>query len=94
MNTPGDVVRVLLHESLGHFGLRGVFGQGLNKILKQVAALRRSDVEAKARQYGLDMGKESDRLIAAEEVLAELAQTNPQSGFVKRAIAEIRKWLR
>lgn len=94
MNTPGDVVRVLLHESLGHFGLRGVFGGELNKILKQIAALRRKDVEAKARQYGLDMEVERDRLIAAEEVLAELAQTNPKSGFVQRTIAAIRKWLR
>jgi hypothetical protein len=94
MKTPGDVVRVLLHESLGHYGLRGLFGQELHRILKQVAALRRADVEAKARQYGLDMEKESDRLTAAEEVLAEMAQTNPKSGFVQRAIAAIRKWLR
>jgi hypothetical protein len=51
-------------------------------------------IDAKALQYGLDMAKESDRLIAAEEVLAELAQKNPQSNFVQRAIAAIRKWLR
>jgi hypothetical protein len=63
-------------------------------VLKQVAALRRRDIEAKAIQYGLDMGKESDRLIAAEEVLSELAQTNPKSGLVQRAIAAIRKWIR
>jgi hypothetical protein len=31
---------------------------------------------------------------AAEEVLAEMAQTTPQIGFVKRAIAAIRTWLR
>jgi hypothetical protein len=42
----------------------------------------------------LDMGKESDRLIAAEEVLSELAQTNPKSGLVWRAIAAIQKWIR
>jgi hypothetical protein len=94
MATPADVVRVLLHEALGHFGLRGLFGQDLYKVLKQVAGLRRRDIEAKAIQYGLDMGKESDRLIAAEEVLSELAQTNPKSGLVQRAIAVIRKWIR
>jgi hypothetical protein len=44
--------------------------------------------------YGLDMGKESDRLIAAEEVLSELAQTHPKSGLVRRAIAAIQKWIR
>ena len=33
-------------------------------------------------------------MIAAEEVLAEMAQTNSQNGFVQRAIAAIRTWLR
>lgn len=94
MNSPKDVVRVLFHETLGHFGLRGAFGQELRTILKQVAALRRADVEKKAKQYGLDMSVEKDRLTAAEEVLAELAQTNPQISFVKRAVAAIRAWLR
>lgn len=94
MYSPRDVVRVVFHETLGHYGLRGVFGDELKPILKQIAALRRADVEKKARQYGLDMSIEKDRLIAAEEVLAELAQTNPQISFVKRAIAAIRAWLR
>lgn len=56
--------------------------------------MRRSDVEAMAKRYGLDMENEVERLKAAEEVLAHLAQTKPQSGFVQRAIAAIRKWLR
>lgn len=94
LKTPGDVVRVLLHESLGHYGLRGTFGTSLETILKQVSALRRRDVEAKAKEYGLDMSKESDRLIAAEEILSEMAQANTQSGLVQRAFAAIRKWLR
>ena len=36
----------------------------------------------------------SHKKSAAEEVLAEMAQTNPQLGFVRRAIAAIRTWLR
>lgn len=89
-----DVMRVLFHESLGHMGLRGVFGERLTPILKQLAALRRADVAAKAKQYGLDMNVEADRLQAAEEVLAVLAQTKPEIGYVQRAIAAIRSWLR
>ena len=92
--TPTDVMRVLFHESLGHMGLRGVFGDKLNPILQQLSGLRRSDVAAKAAQYGLDMTVEADRLQAAEEVLAELAQTKPELGYVKRAISLIRGWLR
>ncbi|HEX7233902.1 MAG TPA: hypothetical protein VF243_01425, partial [Nitrosospira sp.] len=94
MKTPGDVMRVLLHESLGHFGLRGVFGAELQTVLRQVAAMRPRDMETKAQQYGLDLSNEEDRLTAAEEILAEMAQTNPQSGIVRRAIAAIHKWLR
>lgn len=40
------------------------------------------------------MKVEKERLKAAEEVLAEIAQTRPESGFVQRAIAAIRTWLR
>lgn len=107
--TPSDVMRVLFHEALGHMGLRGVFGDKLKPLLTQLAALRRDDIAIKARQYGLihEDSKPEDsnadifskmttkqRLEAAEEVLAELAQTHPELGYVKRAIAAIRAWLR
>ena len=104
--TPREVSEALLHEVVGHYGLRGAFGEALTPILKQVGALRRKDVLAKAREYGLAPAgvsddaaawaamTESQRLEAAEEVLAEMAQATPEIGFVKRAIAAIRNWLR
>jgi hypothetical protein len=92
--TPSDVIRVLFHESLGHLGLRGVFGTALNPILEQIIQARRPEVVAKAKQYGLDMSKPEDALTAAEEVLATMAQDKPELGFVKRAIAAVRTWLR
>ena len=91
---PSDVMRVLFHEALGHYGLRGVFGSSFKPILQQIAAMRRSEVQAKADEYGLDMTDEVQRLQAAEEVLAVMAQTRPELGYVKRAIAAIRSWLR
>jgi hypothetical protein len=51
--------------------------------------VRCADVEAKAKEYGLDMSDPDQRLQATEEVLAK-----PEAGFVKRAIAAIRQWLR
>jgi adenine/guanine phosphoribosyltransferase-like PRPP-binding protein len=89
-----DVARVLFHEALGHFGLRNVFGDALNPILSQIAALRAGEVRVKAEQYGLDINVPKERLLAAEEWLAEMAQTRPDIGYVKRAIAAIRTWLR
>lgn len=114
LHTDKDVARVLMHEALGHHGLRGVFGAALNSVLAQIVAVRRGDVLKKAVNYGLlDKKKLGDvalsdataqqiwnamtpeqRLQAAEEVLAEWAQSRPEMGFVRRAVAAVRSWLR
>jgi hypothetical protein len=94
LNTPTDVLRVLFHESLGHMGLRGVFGKSMEQVLNQVILGRRKEVIAKAISYGLDPSNKDDLLEAAEEVLAEMAQSRPELGFVQRAIAAIRNFLR
>jgi hypothetical protein len=92
--TPTDVMRVLFHEALGHAGLRGVFGNAIKDVLGDLLSARRSEVAAKAKLYGLDMAKREDALTAAEELLAEMAQTKPDLGFIKRAVAGIRTWMR
>ena len=94
LHTDKDVARVLMHEALGHHGLRGVFGTGLDSVLEQIVAVRRGDVRRKAAEYGLDYDKPAHRLQAAEEVLAEWAQSRPEMGFVRRAVAAVRSWLR
>lgn len=94
VNNESDIATVMMHEIFGHAGLRANFGTKLDDILEQIYITRRKEVLAKAKQYGYDFTKHADRLKAAEEVLAEMAQTNPQLGFVKRAIAAIRAWLR
>lgn len=92
--TNRDVVRVLFHEALGHYGLRGVFGKELKPLLQQIATMRKAQIDAKMKEYGLRGVSSVDRLIAAEEILAEMAQDSPQIGFVRRAIATIKAWLR
>lgn len=94
LHTPNDVARVLLHEGLGHYGLRGVFGKDLSKILDQIVLMRKEQVRAKAVEYGLRGVDKLSARVAAEEVLAEMAQTTPELHFVQRAIAAIRTWLR
>jgi len=93
LKTDADVARVLFHEVLGHVGLRGAFGSTLTPILKEVAHARHVDIAAKLKHYGLH-DTPANRLIAAEEVLAELAQTQPRLNLVQRALAAIRTWLR
>jgi hypothetical protein len=85
LKKPEDVVRVMAHEALGHYGLRGLFGKELDPILRQIIASKSEDVSAR---------KELSPMVAAEEILADMAQNKPELGFVKRAIASIRSWLR
>ena len=109
MRSPADAARVLLHEALGHYGLRGVFGENLSPILRDLASKRRRDVVEMAVRYGLvPDGTATDASVsdiyqamtpaqreqAAEEVLAYMAQYQPELGFVQRAIAAIRQWLK
>ena len=94
MRTRADVAEALLHEALGHYGLRGAFGSGIDVVLEELAQQRPDLLAAKGRQYGLDVSRDAHRLAAAEEVLAELAQAAPQLDIVQRAVAAIRAWLR
>lgn len=89
-----DVARVLYHEVLGHHGLRGHFGPALDRVRDQVAKMRPKDIQAKAEEYGLDLSQPAHVRYAAEEVLAEMAQTRPDLALVQRAIAAIRTFLR
>ena len=89
-----DVVRVLMHESLGHFGMRGVFGPEFGVMLDRLAVLNSGKVRTAAAQLGYDFEKQSERRMAAEEVLAYMAQHTPELGWVQRAVAAIRSWAR
>lgn len=87
--------RVIFHETLGHYGLRRMFGRGIVPLLQQVANVYgRKGLQEIADRYGLDLSKNRDRLIAAEEKLASIAETGEKPGFIKRLYALIRQWLR
>lgn len=107
--TQADVLETISHEVLGHAGLRGMFGTSLNKVLNEIAVMRQSDIIAKAREYAFHNGNvnakstndevwaamsQDNKLHAAEEVLAEMAESQPDATMVKRAVAAIRQWLR
>jgi len=94
MTSTKDVVETLLHEALGHYGLRGVFGKGLKPILEQVARDFPNEMQALAEKYGLDFSNPKHVVEAAEEILANLAATKPTMGIVQRAIAAVRRGLR
>lgn len=74
-----DVIQTILHEAVGHYGLRQLFGQHFNTFLENVYAaadmdVRRRITELALRKYGGNFH------VATEEYLASLAEdTNYES---------------
>lgn len=81
------------HEVLGHYGMRGHFGEDLDRELKNIVQLRGADITRMYERTGKERSAATD-LRMAEEVVAYMAQTQPELNFVKRVIATIKNFLR
>src|SRR5690606_41029770 len=84
-----QLVETLLHETF-HYGIKPALGSRYDAMMDDIAARRRNDVSRKARQYGLDTRIPAQRRKAAEEVIASLAETDPDMPLVKRLVAAVR----
>ena len=87
-------LKTLLHESFGHHGLRKMLGKDFKKIMQDVYIAKRKKVQVIADEYGFDIKTESGKVLAAEEWLAREAVNNPESGWVKRVMIAIRRFVR
>jgi hypothetical protein len=100
--SPSEVKATLFHESLGHYGLRGLFGEKLDKALNDIYATNsaiQSQADAWLRKHP-DVYTGVDRVArAVEEVLA----AKSEAGVIKepgiraafnRLAAMIRKFIR
>lgn len=94
LTTRKDALSTVAHESVGHWGLRRVLGSRLVPVLDQIVANNKIRVWFKARAYGLDVNNQDHLREAAEEVLAELAESGRELTDVERANAQMRQWLR
>ena len=75
--TPQRAMFVLLHESIGHHGLRGIFGDGIKPVMMQIYltnASVRTRADKLVKQYGYD------KALATEEVLADM----PGEGAIEK----------
>lgn len=91
-----EVQQILLHEVVGHFGLQKVMGNKVNSILNQVyyGCFNNQKFKEIVSKYGFNVSLQADRLAAAEEYLAYMAETN--SGPVslwKRIISTMKRIL-
>jgi len=85
----------VLHEIVGHYGLRKVLGQDAKPLFRQVwMQYGRSGLADVAQRQGLDLSDAEDQLIAAEEKLAELAESGAKPRLLDKLKALLRDWLR
>jgi hypothetical protein len=92
-DSTADVERKLFHESL-HMGLRRYLGTGLDPFLKRVAfTYGKAGLQDIANRYGYDLSTERGTRLAAEEKLAQLAETMDKPALWDSFTAFVKQWL-
>ncbi|MDE2103247.1 MAG: hypothetical protein KGL39_38735, partial [Patescibacteria group bacterium] len=95
LRSPARAEQVLLHEALGHYGLRRFFGKTLDPFLDEVARLYgKQGLQPIAARYGFDLATKEGLRSAAEEKLAQLPETGEKPGLLKRFVGWVRQHLR
>lgn len=84
----GDIQATMLHEIVGHKGIRGLFGNRTDEFLDKVFESMDANIRA---EY---MERFNSERLAAEEYLSELAEYNPETSGIKKIIAIIRDFFR
>jgi hypothetical protein len=88
-----DIQRGLLHEVSGHIGLRNLLGADFVPVLNQVYHSFPQRVKDTAKDYGFDLRRTLHKQMAAEEILAQIAENNEHPSLIRRAIEAIKTWL-
>ncbi|WLD56872.1 hypothetical protein NFC81_09025 [Salinispirillum sp. LH 10-3-1] len=93
-----DAEEILMHELVGHAGLRALLGKDLESFLNTLydtGVIKDAQLAPIAENYGLNLKKTEDRLMALEEYIAHTAQYgNERPTLMRRVIARIRNILR
>jgi len=77
LTDPAHAVRVALHEAVGHYGVRAVLGDQFNAVMQMVAdAYQGKELWRKTlARWKLDPStRPGDAIIAAEEIVAQMAE--------------------
>lgn len=83
-----DLERTILHEAVAHKGLRDLLGNRFDDTMRKIFD---SMDEADQRSY---LDRYGDQVIAAEEFMATLAESNPNSSLWDKIISFVRDALR
>jgi hypothetical protein len=80
----------ILHELVGHKGLRGVLGSEYSKILDDIyESMPQEDIDRLSELYNTNNKK-----VIADEYLAEQAEKDNKPNFIQKAISEIKALIR
>lgn len=83
-----DLERTILHEVVAHKGLRGLLGDRFDDTMRKIFdSMEETDQRSYLDRYG-------DQVIAAEEFMATLAESNPDSSLWDKIVSFIRDALR
>lgn len=93
---PSDTEKRILHEVVGHEGLRRVFGKDFDAFLDDVFALHSKEIEEMGLSalYNTKPDTEEGRRYLADEFLAKLAENDVKPSWWKELLAQIRAYLR
>lgn len=93
--TQRDALRVLVHESVGHFGVEAITGPALWDQLSNTIARMRENPKHAALFAEIDRRyKGANAAIATRETLAVMAEKGLRNSVMDRAIAAIRNFIR
>lgn len=91
-----DVERTVVHEIVGHYGIRKLLGDKAEAFFREVyeTLANREGITRIADRYGLDLNKPKDQIVAAEEYVAHLSEASRNQNLYQRVKARIRAALR
>lgn len=102
MRSAADVETMVLHEVVGHYGLRTLLGADLKPVLNQVWLLHGKNhpqVRSIIDRYftsdeAFDPDNAAHRHLVAEELIAHMAETGQRPRLIDRVVGLVREWLR
>ena len=86
-----EIRQTILHEAVGHKGMRLVFGNRFRGLLQTIYRQMSQDEIDVLVKKGYN---ENDIYEIAEEYLAHKAQQDQRPDFIQKALAQIRQWIR
>lgn len=91
-------IETVLHEAIGHGGVKAVLGEKLGKVMQGIyrdmpSAMRR-ELHNRYADKVAGLSKEEAEIEIAEEYVAHLAEHDPRNSVIGRLVALIRQFLR